>query len=666
MVATTPAGSVPGTVLEGFSGKTGKTGAAPAQFGTNVPPRDETEQTMEQLCEVAIIGAGPYGISLAAQLGTRGIDYRIFGKPMDTWSAHMPKNMTLKSEGFASSLSAPHGTPRSRPSAPARTSLTAIIARRSRSIPSSTMPTFPRSLRAEDRRDAGDVARTSARRLPARARQRRDIHGAPRGAGGGCQPLRPYAGAAGEAARRPRLAQLRSPRCRQFRDKDVAIVGAGSSAIDLAHLLQAPGANPRIIARASQLSYNTAPDPGRDTLLFRLQNPPSTIGRGWRSYFCAEAPLLFYRLPRHMKERAIASHMHPAAGWFMREEVEGRIATSLGDAGQGCRRAGPRRPDPCEGRRGEEMQGFDHVIAATGYRVDLDRVPFLTQALRANIALAPGGSPFVFDNFETSVDGLYAIGLTAMEMFGPLFASWSVPNSPPRAGPASRAAERTHGDSQGRLTGPDQLVRLETQAPLRVIEAVACGGFRVGRARRIVHRLQEEIGEVEPGIAFRAAAFSCGKMSFSSSPRFRPSVASALGLTQIQSRPGGGCQRAIGLDADFEPLLVERLDQRVVELQQRFAASADDIGLARPPFGHCAVTASASAAASANRPPPGPSMPTKSVSQKRQMAVARSRSSAAPQIAAGKAQEHGRTPGPRALALQRVIDFLDRIAHRAA
>src|ERR1700743_516460 len=62
---------------------------------------------MVQVCDVAIIGAGPHGLSIAAHLGARGIDYRIFGRPMTTWSEHMPKNMVLKSDGFASNLSAP-------------------------------------------------------------------------------------------------------------------------------------------------------------------------------------------------------------------------------------------------------------------------------------------------------------------------------------------------------------------------------------------------------------------------------------------------------------------------------------------------------------------------------------------------------------------------------
>ena len=58
-------------------------------------------------CDVAIIGAGPYGLSLAAHLRAKDVDFRIFGKAMDTWRSHMPKNMMLKSEGFASNLSAP-------------------------------------------------------------------------------------------------------------------------------------------------------------------------------------------------------------------------------------------------------------------------------------------------------------------------------------------------------------------------------------------------------------------------------------------------------------------------------------------------------------------------------------------------------------------------------
>src|SRR5271163_838281 len=53
---------------------------------------------------VAIIGAGPYGLSVAAHFRSRGIAFRIFGRPMDSWLAHMPKGMMLKSDGFASDI----------------------------------------------------------------------------------------------------------------------------------------------------------------------------------------------------------------------------------------------------------------------------------------------------------------------------------------------------------------------------------------------------------------------------------------------------------------------------------------------------------------------------------------------------------------------------------
>ena len=57
---------------------------------------------MDGMEEVIIVGAGPYGLSIAAHLGNAGVPYRIFGQPLVTWREHMPKGMLLKSEGYAS------------------------------------------------------------------------------------------------------------------------------------------------------------------------------------------------------------------------------------------------------------------------------------------------------------------------------------------------------------------------------------------------------------------------------------------------------------------------------------------------------------------------------------------------------------------------------------
>ncbi len=55
--------------------------------------------------DVAVIGAGPYGLAISAHLSGRGVRHEIFGEPMDTWRNHMPAGMLLKSEGFASNIS---------------------------------------------------------------------------------------------------------------------------------------------------------------------------------------------------------------------------------------------------------------------------------------------------------------------------------------------------------------------------------------------------------------------------------------------------------------------------------------------------------------------------------------------------------------------------------
>ena len=59
------------------------------------------------LTDTAIIGAGPYGSSLAAHLKAAGVAHQVLGKPMQAWRDLMPPGMMLRSEAFASSLHAP-------------------------------------------------------------------------------------------------------------------------------------------------------------------------------------------------------------------------------------------------------------------------------------------------------------------------------------------------------------------------------------------------------------------------------------------------------------------------------------------------------------------------------------------------------------------------------
>src|SRR5829696_9007261 len=44
-----------------------------------------------------IIGAGPFGLAIAAQATHLGIDHLVVGKPMDFWRKNMPPGMYLRS-----------------------------------------------------------------------------------------------------------------------------------------------------------------------------------------------------------------------------------------------------------------------------------------------------------------------------------------------------------------------------------------------------------------------------------------------------------------------------------------------------------------------------------------------------------------------------------------
>ena len=67
-----------------------------------------------------------------------------------------------------------------------------------------------------------------------------------------------------------------------------------------------------------------------------------------------------------------------------------------------------------------ETLEVDHVISSTGYRVDLDRLEILDHSIRSSIRIV-GGAPALSSNFESSVSGLYFVGVSAMNSFGPVF-----------------------------------------------------------------------------------------------------------------------------------------------------------------------------------------------------------------------------------------------------
>ncbi len=68
----------------------------------------------------------------------------------------------------------------------------------------------------------------------------------------------------------------------------------------------------------------------------------------------------------------------------------------------------------------EDTFVVDEIILATGYKVDLDQIQFLTENLRNEI-FTRNGFPILDEHFQTSVEDLYFTSMSAGQDFGPFF-----------------------------------------------------------------------------------------------------------------------------------------------------------------------------------------------------------------------------------------------------
>jgi thioredoxin reductase len=204
----------------------------------------------------------------------------------------------------------------------------------------------------------------------------------------------------------------------KMRGRDVIVVGAGASAVDLAALLHEAGARVRIVARRRSIDFHAPPERRPRRMWERIRAPRSGLGLGWRSLLCEDAPLVFRAMPEEFRLRVVQRHLGPAPGWFVREQVERHVPMLLGATVKSASANGHARLTVST-EAGEQVLETEHVIAATGYRVDMRRLPFLDAGLRGQIRMSDH-TPVLTSRFETSVPGLFFIGPAAANCFGPL------------------------------------------------------------------------------------------------------------------------------------------------------------------------------------------------------------------------------------------------------
>jgi thioredoxin reductase len=374
------------------------------------------------MTKVAIIGAGPYGLSLAAHFRNRGISFRIFGRPMDSWLAHMPKGMMLKSDGFASNIYDPEsrftlkqfcaerGIEYADMGIPVKLGTFSDygLAFRDRMVPELENKTVVSINRSGDgfvmRLDNGEefkvervvlaIGITHFEHVP------EDLAKLP-------------AGCVSHSYRHYDLTP--------FKGRSVVVLGAGSSAIDMAGLLRDADADVQLVARATSLKFHTKPEPGkRRSFWQRLRHPDSGLGPGMRSRFFSEWAGWFYYLPESLRVHLVRTTLGPSAGWFVRDKVMGRVPLVLGHTLESAEFKNGKVLLHLRGLDGSKKEILtDHVIAATGYKVKMDRLAFVNPEIRSKVKCV-AGYPELSTSFESSVPGLYFVGLAAASSFGPV------------------------------------------------------------------------------------------------------------------------------------------------------------------------------------------------------------------------------------------------------
>lgn len=362
--------------------------------------------------DVAVIGAGPYGLSAAAHLRRAGVELQVFGQPMSFWQG-MPAGLLLRSNWTATCIAEYQG----------ELSLVSFCAatnaRFGTPVPLDRFIEYGLWVQQQV---APDVERRLVRTLePGRGGFRLTLDD------GTAVSVRRVVVAAGiePFANRPDVAAGLPPELAshtgdhrnfdRFRGTRVLVVGGGQSALESAAMLHEAGAEVEVAARRPELHWLHG---GKYQRMLgpraRLVYAPTDVGPMGLSRLVA-VPDLFRRLPRRVQSPLAYRAIRPAgAAWLPPRLTEVPILLS-----RTVTAAVPRDGQLAITFADGEVRTVDHLLFGTGYRVNVARYPFLIDALTKQIRQI-GGYPLLRRGMESSVPGLHFIGAPAAWSFGPI------------------------------------------------------------------------------------------------------------------------------------------------------------------------------------------------------------------------------------------------------
>jgi pyridine nucleotide-disulfide oxidoreductase len=359
----------------------------------------------------AVIGAGPYGLSVAAHLLHAKVPTRVFGVPMEFWRK-MPAEMHLKSVWSASSLADPMGA-----FSLDRYCEAEHIAH-SEPIPLSLFMDY--SLWFQ-RQAVNEVEQAYVTRL-----SRRDhlFHLEMSDGSDVCAGRVVVAIGIGRFAHVPTYARVLPSHLAshtgaqtdysRFRGCRVMVVGGGQSGLETAAFLLEAGAEVELITRGpvrwiSRRLY------GHRGLARHLLYPPTDVGPPGLNWLCG-SPRLMSKLPVGLRRGIEARAVRPAGAQWLRSRVEGKVPSSPGIQ---IVEAWPCNSGLRLRLSDGSMRDVDHLFLGTGYHPDVGKISFLDPALRDQVHQR-AGLPVLDNGFESSVPGLHFVGGLAGWTFGPI------------------------------------------------------------------------------------------------------------------------------------------------------------------------------------------------------------------------------------------------------
>jgi thioredoxin reductase len=366
--------------------------------------------------EAIVIGAGPFGLSISAHLTALGIDHLIVGRPMDTYKTHVPGGMLMKSEPYASTIASPDG----------KHTLAAYCASKGLDYVDRVGPVSRQrfvdyadwyteqlvpGVQDETVTDVSPVSggfRVTFANAPTVVTRQVIV----------ATGVLPYQHLPAALARVPAGLVTHTAQHQDlgvFKGRRVMVIGAGQSSLETAALLHEEGATVQVIARVPQLDWND-PNPGQRSLVEHITRPVTQLCEGWRCYFW-NTPYAFRTLPENYRITKARTVLGPSGSWWLKDRVDGIVDVLTGHRIREATAHGSGVRLVLDGPR-QSLVEADHVISGTGFRIDLARLPFLSEPLRQAVK-SLNGHPLVSRTGETSVPGLYFAGAPTVLSIGP-------------------------------------------------------------------------------------------------------------------------------------------------------------------------------------------------------------------------------------------------------